>query len=255
MLGDWDLTSTLLRRLVQSDAARIDALNPTGERSVPPPVLAIGPAAIGAVEASLLRRADPSEGNWAELYLHRLAAAPLVGPLVDRRIEQRHVALAAAAIAWAGALVAAFGLFWVAALLLPLAAAIASASRRMARIWGGAAERSTLPELARHGAALAVLVLLARLLGAEGGWGWWLVAALVPAALVGLAALDPIVAAIRPLAPPRWLASADALIWIAPLIAVIGDWEGMLAALTGYAMGSFAQRFVVAWKGARICDE
>ncbi len=253
MLGDWDLTSTLLRRLVQSDAVRIDALNPSGERPVSAPILAIGPSAIGAVEASLLRRADPGEGNWTELYLHRLAAGPMVGPLVGRQIDQQHVAIAALALAWAGALLAGFKLFWAAALLLPLAALVASAARRMERIWSAEPEPAKLFELARYGAGLVVLLLLSRVLAAEGGWGWWMVAALAPLALAGLAALGPIVAAIRPLAPPRWLASADALVWVAPVLAVVGGWRWMFAALTFYAAISFLERFLVAWKGARIC--
>lgn len=255
MLGDWDLSSTLLRRLVQSDAERIDALNPNGDEAVQPPVLATGPAAIGAIEASLLRRADPGEGNWAELYLHRLVAGPLVGPLVGRQVDRRHVALGAVALAWIGALLAGLRLFWAAALLLPIAAALGAAARRMARIWDSDARPAGLLDLARHGAALAVLVLLARLLAGAGGWGWWIVAALLPAALAGLAGLDPIVRAIRPLAPPRWIASADALVWMAPLLAVIGGWRWMLAALTAYALLSFLERFIVAWKGARICDK
>jgi hypothetical protein len=255
MLGDWDLSSTLLRLLVQGDAERIDALNPSGDQPVPPPVLATGPSAIGAVEASLLRRADPGVGNWAERYLHRLVAGPLVGPLVARHVDRRHVALGAIALAWLGALLAGFRLFWAAALLLPLSAALASAARRMARVWGGDTQPTVVADLARHGAALVVLVLLARLLAAEGGWGWWTIAALLPTALAGLAALDSIVRAIRPLAPPRWIASADALVWSAPLVAVIGGWRWMLAALTAYALLSFLERIIVAWKGARICDK
>jgi hypothetical protein len=254
MLGDWDLSSTLLRRLVQSDAARIDALNPTGDRPVPPPVLAIGPAAIGQVEASLLRRAEPGCGDWAELYVHRLVASPLVGPLVARKFDRRHVTLAAVAIAWSAALFAAFNLFWVTILLLPLAAALASAARRMERIWGGR-DPAGLSELARHGAVLAVLILLARVLAAEGGWGWWLIAAIIPAALVGLAGLEPIVQAIRPLEAPRWMASADTLVWSAPMLFVIGGWPWMLAALAVYATISFLERFRTAWKGARIGDK
>lgn len=254
MLGDWDLTSTLLRRLVQDDAARISALDPSGERPLPPPVLAIGPAAIGTIEVGLLRRADPGEGNWVELYLHRLVAGPLIGPLIARQIDQRLVAGVAVGIAWFAALLAGFKLFWGAALLLPLAAATASAARRMARIWGGVAEPTALVALARHAAALAALLLLARLLVDEGGWGWWLVAALLPAALAGAGALETIVAAIRPSPSPRWLASADALVWLAPAVAVLGGWRWMLAALTAYAVLSFVERFATAWKGARICD-
>ncbi len=253
MLGDWDLSSTLLRRLVQSHATRIDALNPDGDRLVPPPLLGIGPAAIGALEAGLLRRSDTGDGNWVELYLHRLTANPLVAPLIARNVDQRHVAWAGVVIAWAATLIAAFNLFWVPVLLLPVATAVASAARRMARIWGG--ESSALADMARYGAALAVLILLGRQLAISGGWGWWLVTAIAPAALVGLAGLGPIVNAIMPLAPPRWIASADALIWSAPPLAVVVGWPWMLAALAAYAALSFLERFRAAWKGARNCDK
>jgi len=255
MLGDWDLGSTLLRRLVQADAVRIEALNPTGDRPLPPPVLAIGPSAIATIEANLLRRADPGDGHWTERYVHRFVAAPLIRQLVARQIDQMHVAIAAIALAWIGALLAAFGLFWATILLLPLGAAIASAARRMARIWIGVAAPAVLPALARHAAGLAALILLTKVLAAQGGWGWWMVAALLPVALAGLLALEPIVEAIRPLAPSPWLASADALLWVAPFMAVLGGWRWMVVALAGYAVISFLQRFIAAWKGARICDK
>lgn len=252
MLGDWDLSSTLLRRLVQRDAVRIDALDPDGDGPVAPPLLAAGPAAIGPIELVLMRRADPGEGNWVERYLHRLTAGPLVGPLVVRQVDQVHVTYIAIGIAWAGALFAAFHLFWVTALLLPVAAALASAARRMARIWGGAVAPAALTNLARHAAGLAALILLARMLAGEGGWGWWLVGALLPASLLGIAALDPIIAAIQPLAPPHWLASGDALVWLTPPLALLGGWRWMLAALVAYALISFLARFMAAWKGARV---
>lgn len=255
MLGDWDLGSTLLRRLVQADAARIAAFDAESGRSLPAPMLVTGPAALGAIEAGLLRRADPGEGNWAELYLHRLVATPLIGPLVARQVDQAVVNWAAVGIAWLGALLAAFHIFWGAALLLPIGAAVASAGRRMARIWGGTTGATTIPTLARHAAALTTLILLARLLAADGGWGWWLVAGMAPAALLGLAALEPVIAAIRPLPRPRWQASADALVWTAPLLAILGGWRWMLAALTFYATACFLERFTGAWKGARICDK
>lgn len=255
MLGEWELGSTLLRRLVQADALRIEALNPTGDRPLPPPVLAIGPAAISTIEANLLRRADPGDGNWTERYVHRFIAAPLIGPLIARQVDQAHVAIAAIALAWLGALLAAFGFFWATVLLLPLGAVTASAARRMARIWNGAAEPAVLPALARHAAGLTALILLTKVLAAQGGWGWWMVAALLPAALAGLLALEPIIEAIRPLAPSHWLASADALLWTAPFMAVLGGWRWMIVALAGYAAISFLQRFIAAWKGARICDK
>lgn len=255
MLGDWDLTSTLLRRLVQADAARVSALNPSGDRALVPPVLAAGPAMIHAIEAGLLRRTEPGEGNWTEYYLHRLAAGPLLPPLVARQVDQNHVAYAAAALAWIAALFAALGLFWAAAALLPAAALVASAARRMARIWSGAtAPSSRLTDLARHAASITALILFSRVLASEGGWGWWAVAGLAPAALCGVAALAPIVAAVHAPPAPRWLATPDALAWTAPLLAIVGGWRWMVAALAGYAMMSFAERFYAAWKSARMCE-
>jgi hypothetical protein len=254
MLGDWDLSSTLLRRLVQSGAVRIDALASDGGRPLAPPLLATDPAALAALEASLLRRGEPAGGNWTERYLHRLLAAPLVGPLLARRVDRRHVAIGAVAIAWAGALLAAFDLFWGAALLLPLAAAIAATARRMARIWTGPAEPERLLAAARQAAGLAALALLARMLAAAGGWGWWLAAAVPPLALAGLAGLQPIAARLRIAGAPRWSASADALAWLAPLLALLGGWEAMVAALACYAASSFAQRFIAAWRAARNYD-
>lgn len=254
MLGDWDLTSTLLRRLVQADAARISAIDPDSGPQLPRPLLATGPATIGAIEAGLLRRAQPDEGNWTEYAPHRLLAGPLVPLLIARRIDQNHVALAAAALAWIAALLAAFGLYWAAVLLLPLAAVGASAARRMARIWSRTAPPPRLTDLGRHAGALAALLLLGRTLAAEGGWGWWTITAMAPAGLCGIAALSPIVAALRGQAAPRWLADADALSWTAPLLAVLGGWRWMAAALAGYAMISFTERFAAAWKGARTSE-
>jgi len=252
MLGDWDLTSTLLRRLVQADAMRVDALDPSGDRPLPPPVLATGPAAIGAVEASLLRRAEADEGNWTERHLHRLFAAPLIPPLIERQVEPARLAYGAVALGWAAPLLASFHYYWAALLLLPIAAGLASTARRMGRIWGGGAGQDQLCALARHAASSMALILLCRTIAAEGGWGWWTIAALIAVGLAGTAGLAPVVAAIRPLPDPRWLASADALLWTAPVLAFAGGWRWMLALLAAYVAISFVERFVAAWQGARI---
>lgn len=254
MLGEWDLSSTLLRRLVQADAGRIDALAAVGGEPLPPPVIVAGPAALAPLEAGLLLRTEPADGNWVERPVHRLLATPLIRPLIARRIDHGHVALAAVATSWLGAILALFGLFWAAALLLPTAAILAAAARRMTRIWGGAAGSERLEALARHAAGFATLMLLARSLAAEGGWGWWLVAALLPASLVGLAALEPVTTAVRATDAPRWLASGDALVWSGPPLAALVGWRWMLVALALYAGLSFAQRFTAAWQAARKYD-
>jgi len=256
MLGDWDMSSTLLRRLVQADALRIDALNPTGERPVAAPLIVADAPAMAGIERALVRRADPVDGNWVEFHLHRLLSRPLMPLLVKRRVERGHLALAAAAMALVAPVAAAWGLFWLAVLLLPLAAAMASAARGLARIWGtGGGLALSWPDLARGSAALATLLLLSRYLASEAGWGWWSVAAVPPVALAGLAGLRPIVRALGSDPPPRWLASADALVWTAPPLAILGGWRWMMVGLAAYGAGSFLERFKAAWKEARNCDK
>ena len=248
MLGDWDLSSTLLRRLVQRGAARIDALDTDG--STTPPLLVMGPVEIGVLEAQIMRDASPAPGNWVQHYLHRPIATLLLGPLVARRIDRLHVAMAAVAIAWLGAAFSPFGLFWPAIILMPLAAALAAAERRMSRIWSDE-HRTALPlTAARHLATLCVLAMIARAIAADGEWGWWLVAALVPVSLTLFHALIPIARALEIDRESRWLASADALIWIAPALTVVGGWRWMVMVLAFYAFLSFLIRLAAVRTGA-----
>lgn len=259
MLGDWDFISTLLRRLVQGDALRVPALAPDGPASdggapPPPPVIATGPGATLAIEHLLLRRAERGEGNWAERHLHRLVAAPLLSQVMVRQIDERHVAWGSVALAWFAVLLAGFEYFWGAAVLLPIAAAGSALARRMGRVWSeGPAE--FLPGLARMLAGVTVLGLLARQEAATGGWGWWTIALLVPAALGGMTALRPVAHALRTPPTPLWTASGDALLWLAPALAVLGGWRWAIAALAAYAGASFLERFRAVRKSASLCDD
>ncbi len=259
MLGDWDFSSTLLRRLVQGDALRVPALAPDGPAAeggaaLPPPVIATGPAATAAVERLILSRAERDEGNWAERHLHRLIAAPLLPQAMVRRIDERQVAWGSVAVAWLALLLAGFGYFWGAALLLPIAAAGGALARRMGLVWSDA-PAEFLPGAARMLASAAVLGLLARHEAATGGWGWWTIALLVPASLGGMAALRPVARALRAPPTPLWTASEDALLWLAPALAVLGGWRWAIAALAAYAMASFLERFRAVWKSASACED
>lgn len=248
MLGDWDLSSTLLRRLVQHGATRVDALAADAAES--PPVIAMGPAEIGLLEAQMMRRAGPPRGNWVQIYIHRPIGSLLIGPMIARRIDRRHVALGAVALAWIGAIFSLFGWYWPTALILPLAAALASAERRMARIWSEARGPALPIAAARHLAALCALVMIARASAADGGWGWWLVASLIPLSLLALRALIPIARVTGTARFSPWMASADALLWIAPVLAVLVDWRWMMTALAFYAFLSFLIRFAQVRGGA-----
>lgn len=243
MLGDWDLMSTLLRRSVQDGATRIGALDIAD--GAEQPVIAVDPGSLVATEKALLRRAPPAGGSWVERYVYPLVAAPLVRPLILRGIDPLHIALGSAGLAWIGAASALAGYFWLIVVLLPLASAGFAIARRMARIWSPDLPHARLLLIARDVAALTGLASLAWHLTRGGGWGWWMVAAIVPGALQGLALLRPIRAIIRPAETPLWLPHGDALIWLAPMLAVLVGWPWMAILLAAYCALGFGSQFVL----------
>jgi len=246
MLGDWDLMSTLLRRSVQDGATRIDALGPGARGEAPQQaVIAVDAASLVAVEKALLRLEPPARGNWVDRYVYPLVAGPIVRPLILRGIDPLHIALGSAGLAWIGAASALAGYFWLIVLLLPLSSQGFAVARRMARIWSPDLPHARLLLIARDAAALTGLASLAWHLAQGGGWGWWLVAALIPSALQGLAMLKPIRTAIRPAETPLWLPKGDGLIWIAPVLAVLVGWPWMAALLAAYCAAGFGWQFAL----------
>jgi hypothetical protein len=241
MLGDWDLTSTQLRRSIQEGATRIDALGP-GEAGEPgsQPIIAVDKGRLVLLERSVLRQSPVAGGNWADLYVHRLIGGPLIGPLILRRVQPSHLALGSAALAAIGAVAAIFGYFWMAALLMPIGAAGFSVARQMARIWAAEVPHAAPLLIARQGAALIALLMLVRHLGVQTSWGWWIVAAIVPLGLTGLAALRPVARALGAAEAPAWLPATDPLVWISPVLAIVAGWGWMLFGLAAYCAAGFA---------------
>jgi CheY-like chemotaxis protein len=246
MLGDWDFISTLLRRAVQADAIRIDALAPGSDGSPGrQPVLALDRSALAPMEQALLRRPLPGK-TWVSHYLHRLITAPLIGPLVARKVQPLPIAAASVVVAWLAVLPASIGYFWVVALMLPLATAAFALAQRVVGIWEPDLPYARWFVTARHVAALFCLGLLAAFLAKQGDWGWYLVAALLPTGLTLLEQLRPIEALAKLDERPLWLASGDAAIWLVPPVAILCGWAWMSAILALYSLASFGWRFAAA---------
>jgi hypothetical protein len=251
MLGDWELTSTQLRRSVQEGATRVDALAPSiGGEAGMQPIIAIGRGSLVTLERGLLHRPPAMGGDWVDRYLHRLIAAPLVGPLIGRRVQPLHIALGSAGLAWIGALGAVFGYFWAAAILLPIATAAFAVARQMARIWSADVPEARWIIVARQAAALLALAMLAYSLNRQGGWGWWGVAAIVPLGLTGLSALRPVARVIEVTELPLWLPRSDSLIWMAPLLAILAGWAWMMVVLAAYCGVGFGWLLRLVRQGA-----
>lgn len=235
MLGDWDLTSTQLRRSIQEGATRIDALGPgTAGEAGSQPIIAVDRGTLTLFERSLLRQPPAAGGNWAERTIHRLIGAPLIGLLILRRVQPLHLALGSVALAGIGALAAIVGYFWVAALLMPVAAAGLSIARQMARIWAAEVPYAGPLLIARQVAALVALLMLAGHLAEQTGWGWWIVAAIMPLGLVGLAALRPVARALGVVEAPVWMPVTDTLIWVTPVLAILAGWGWAIVGLAAY---------------------
>jgi hypothetical protein len=250
-LGDWDLTSTVLRRSVQAGAVRIAALARAGEEDTGiPPIIAVDAMSLRAVDSLLMRQPVDAEGDWAGRHIHRLIAAPLLAPLVNRKIEPLAVAAGSVATAIMAAIFAIFGFFWVAAVLLPISAAVFSVARRMARIWWAEVAYARTLLAVRQTAGLVVLAALSRELVETDGWGWWGVAAMIPLGLMALAALRPIASAVGVIAWPSWLPGGDGLVWLMPCVAILLGWAGALAALASYVFVAFGWQFASTRKRA-----
>jgi len=216
-LGEWDLQSTLLRRIVQAGAARID---------VPPAAvtLALSAGLTGAAERALL--AGDGMAKWMPASLRE----GLSGFLLARGIQPlwlRGAALGAAALAM---ILAAVGWYGSAALalaasgpLLALPGRIDAIGLRPAR-WRGLwrAGRDAL-------AAAAILALAWRFAADGGGWGIWPLAGAAIGGMIALFGMERL--CVRPLAGP----SAMALLFLP--FGLLGQPHWGLAAVGLAALG------------------
>ncbi|WP_294391821.1 hypothetical protein [uncultured Sphingomonas sp.] len=222
MLGSWDPISTLLRRAVQQDAGRLVAAHP--------PILATDPSSLADAERQMVAATRSLPGDWIGRALFLPLEEIFVPLLLARRVEARPLALAAMAMALGGAGIAWAGWRWAALLLLLLAGPMAAITRRLARVRDRRGPVLDAVAVVRPVAATVAIAGLAYMLWSiDRQWGWWVIAALVPAAM-----LLRLPGRSRP-----WLASGDGLIWTLLPFALAGQWGWGLAASAAYSLASF----------------
>ena len=229
MIGAWDPVSTLLRRAVQENAARIDAARP--------PILTTDAAALAAAEQAILAGARKP----AHDLIGRMLFAPteeLAMPLLlARKTEANVVAGVGALLAFVGGALSLTGWRWLPLIGLLLSGPAAAGAARLGRI----RQRSRFQErvfgwVRLAGAGLGVAGLARLLARNSGQWGWWLIGGLLIATMLGLW----VERRLSPTKPPIWLASVDTMIWAMLPFAAFGHWDWGLAAVTAYAAGSLA---------------
>jgi hypothetical protein len=241
MLGDWDFESTLLRRLVQEGAARLnifateDGATPAGL-----PIMAESAASLALLERHLVAASRRRATSWPGRYLFAPIEEPAAHLLLKRVAEPEMVAAGAAALALVALPLAILDWFWLALLVLLLSGPAAAIAERLASVRLSSIRRRNIFDAARAIAGAGALLALADNLSRQGGWGWWLVAGVVIAAMVALKGEQSLTMRLTGQASSLWTASLDGLIWGFLPFALLGDWRAGMAALAAYAALSFA---------------
>lgn len=226
MLRDWDLQSTLLRRILQAAARQVPATGP----------VAILDAVddLDTLERRILAAANASGAGWAERLLaplERLLATLLIASPLAPAIPG-YVALLAT---FAGAAAFAMNWLWTGFLLTLIATPLDGAAARLARVrMQGDPSESWWRHLLPYASALGLLGLAASLAPTI-GWGIILAAATTIAFLIAQGI------ELRGVAPAGRLLLAEpkGMTWLLLPFAAAGQWAGGIAVLMAYAVASF----------------
>jgi hypothetical protein len=238
MLQDWDPQSTLLRRTVQAHARQIAVRDAAQEHLI----VAEREVDLDEAEARIIESVGAAHGSWASRYLLAPVERAATALLMPSSITPLWIYLLAAVLTGLGAYLFTRDWVWAGVLLLLAATPLDGIADRLAALRlqprpGRGWWRFLLPALS--GAGLGTLAVS---LGQTRGWGCLTLAA---AALAFMLALDGELKG-RDVPGQAALAERKGMTWLMVPFALGGYWTVGLAALAGYAAGSFfwAQRQV-----------
>lgn len=231
MLGDWDLQSTLLRRVVQAGARRVAA----GEagNSI---LLANTPDDLAGFERRLLVGSRVARNDWASRYALPLVEEFATEQLMESRVRPAWLVVGALVLTLAAAFGFTRGWLWPSVALLVLSTPFDLVAERLAAL----RMRPLAPSLWTRRllwptAGLALLALGWWSNNHGAGWGA-LVTAVTAIAFAQAARTEQ--AGIE-LPPGPWLFSRRNAIFTAIPFAIGGWWTGLLVTLLVYAAVSF----------------
>ncbi len=226
MLRDWDLQSTLLRRVLQADARHLAADAPVA--------IVDSMDDLAVAERQILEGARATEGGWAARMLAPLERG-VTFLVMGAPVASGAVGLASAMLTALGAAAIGWGWLWTGFAALLLATPLEGIALRLARLrmQRGAGEswwRTLLPFLSG-----VALVVLAYVLAPMRGWGMVLLAFVT---LVFLFAASVETEGKKPRGA-LWLAERMGMTWLMLPFAIFGAWHAGMAALFAYAAGTF----------------
>jgi len=251
MLGDWDIESTLLRRAVQADARRLDALSISGGDGAP--LLAVAASRLDGFDRTMLAAARPRGRDWVWRHVFPTIEGLVARPLLKRGTDPVWFAVAGVTAAIVAGIFFAAGFRMTGEIALLLSGPIAALAERLAGARLSPLRWAHAFLVARAAAAFTALLALVESLALEMGWGVWLIAGLILLPMLALIGEQRILRRLPGGLAPLWIASLDGLIWAMLPFALTGKWLAGLVALALYAMASFAavQREVAGRVAAR----
>ncbi len=240
MLGEWDLQSTLLRRIVQEDAARVPLFAPEdGPRPAGLPIIAATPGSLDILERHLVAASRGRAKSWPARFLFPLAEEAALRPLLRHVSEPIWLAAGAAALALFAVPAIAIGWLWPGLLLLLLSGPVAAIADRLAAVRLSSVRHARAMRGLRAGGAGMAAIALAGRLASGGNWGWWLVGLGAVGAMGALTIERRVAQRLGAPAESPWLASPDGMIWGFLGFALAGAWAAGLASVAAYALISF----------------
>jgi hypothetical protein len=231
ILGDWDLQSTLLRRVLQEGALRVRVGEDGAE-----PLLVDSAIQLEAFQRTLVAASRGARSDWSSRFLTPLVEEFATEQLMETRVKPSWLVWAALGLTLAGALSFTRGWLVAGLGLLILSAPLDLVASRLAAL-------RLRPLPARMPSRLALwpasgLALLA--LGwwetrHGGGWG----ALLAAACAIAFAEAARVEKAAMPPGGELWLFSRRNAIFTAIPFALVGAWTAYVVAMLIYAAFSF----------------
>jgi hypothetical protein len=238
MLGDWDLQSTLLRRVIQSGARFVPAASGQGLG----PVLVASEETAAGYERRLLLASRTTREDAVSRYVLPLVEELATERLMETAVRPAWLVQLAVAMTVAAAFCLTRGWHWGALALLLLATPLDQVAQRLAMLRLQPLSSSTLSRrLLWPAAGLALLAL--GWFEARHGSGWGAMMAALAGA--GFAEAGRIERLGKSLPAGQWHFSRRTAIWLAIPFAIGGWWSLYLGLLAFYAAISFfiAQHF------------
>ena len=233
MLGDWDMQSTLLRRLVQHGARHLAA--PVGP-GAPMLLIARAPCDLDDAQRRILAGARGARSDWVDRHVTPILEDFAVDRLMTTRVRPRWLIVLALALTVMAAMLFLGGARGAAFAALVLSVPLDGIGDRLGALRMQPLARTDPFRRFIPNAALAALAALGiDLARGEAGWGALAIAAAAAAFLYALGVERGRVG----LSPPPWLATRKTCIVAALPFALAGLWTLGLAAVATYAAASF----------------